>query len=260
MEPSRSAGRARAWLSRVDRRWLARILVIGVVAFALGYAVTALLFFRGVKLPPVATVPDLREMEADRARRLVEEAGLELVVGDSLPHPDMAAGAVLAQSPLPGREVAPGTAVRVMLSAGPVLRSVPVVGALTRAQAESLLTSYGFQVQVREAADTRPAGRVVGVEPAPGTRVRVPSRVVLVVSAGPPMVAVPDVVGLAESEARAVLEGAGFRVGEADYVYQGLGALPTVLGQDPAPGDSLAQGSVVRIRVASDRLPGTPVR
>ena len=60
-------------------------------------------------------------------------------VGDSLPNPTIPRGAVVAQTPLPGQEVAPETEIRVILSQGPERREVPRVDAYLPPQAERLL-------------------------------------------------------------------------------------------------------------------------
>lgn len=240
-------------MRRVDRRLVVRVVTIGVAAFLVGYLVTAGLFFRGSNRPDVVAVPDLHDMDAAAAERQLDRAGLELQVGDSLPHPEVRQGDVLAQSPLPGREVAPGTPVRVIVSTGPPRRAVPDVQALTRLPAERLLAASGFRVQVQEVPAPLPAGRVVAVLPAPGTTVQLPAVVTLQVSAGPPLVAVPALFGLREDEAREALESAGLRLGEVEYEFGGSGAQEMVVEQSPFAGDSILMGEAVRLRVITNR-------
>ena len=57
----------------------------------------------------------------------------------------------------------------------------------------------------------------------------------LVVSSGPEQVAVPNVVGQSEDEARATLEAAGFKVGDSDQETDDEDP-GTVLAQNPARG------------------------
>lgn len=247
----------RVWsrLSEQDRRLLGRIIGLGVGAFLFGYLITALVFFGGSGRPEVASVPDLRELTQRQAERALEREGLELAVSDTLPHPEIRAGAVLTQTPLPGREVVPGSEVRVILSTGRPLRVVPDVTALGRVQAERVLSAAGFRVEVVEAPAPRAAGQVLAIDPAPGTRVPTPAPVRLTVSAGPPMVAVPQVVGLGLENARAALEGAGLRLGEVEWEPVGLDQPEVVLIQTPAPGDSARMGTRVTVRAAAHRLP-----
>jgi eukaryotic-like serine/threonine-protein kinase len=252
-----TARRKRRWESRFgarERRIVLRILGIGILGFVFGYGLTALLFFRGTSYPNVVTVPELRNLSGDAAQRTLNRLGLEIQVGDSLPNPEVPQGAVLAQTPLPGREVAPGTSVRVILSLGPQRRPVPEVLALREAQARQILEAAGFEVVAEEVTDPSPAGRVVDVQPAAGSLVALAGRVRLRVSTGPPFVEVPDVVGLDEQDARGALRDAGFAVGEVEYLFSIRGVEGEVLYQEPLPGDSARAGSPVRLRVATQRL------
>jgi eukaryotic-like serine/threonine-protein kinase len=246
------------WLSRVDRRIAQRVLGIGLAGFALGYLFTAILFFGGRNRPEVVTVPELREMTASAARRALAREGLEMVVGDSLPNPQVGAGRVLAQSPLPGRELPHGASVRVILSAGPQRRTVPDVRELARGPAVRLLNASGFQVRVDEEPGRLPAGRVLGLTPAPGTVTRLPATVVLRVSSGPAMIAVPQLFGMAEEEARAALEAAGLRMGDVQYEFQETPGEDAVVEQTPPAGDSVRMGTAVQVRIVTYRSTAAP--
>src|SRR5690606_31761417 len=103
------------WLvwSGPEQRLLRKVVLVVVGAFLIGYAASALWMRAGSSGRTVVTVPNLRELSLAAARSTVEEAELVMEPADSLPHPEIAAGHVLTQSPLPGQEVAPGTAVQV---------------------------------------------------------------------------------------------------------------------------------------------------
>ena len=239
---------------KLDRRLLRRILVIGLTAFAFGYAVTSLLFMGGGSRGPVVTVPDVRRLELDDARRRLSRAGLGLEVGDSLPNPRIPAGAVVAQTPLPGQEVAPESGVQVILSTGREQRAIPDVTRLPRAQAVRVLEASGMRVTVEEVPHRREAGAVVGTRPAVGSPVRLPAAVALQVSAGPPLVAVPEVVGMPEADARGILQAAGLdadpRLELRPHDPEGI-----VVAQEPLAGDSVRMGSAVGLRVSAHVLP-----
>lgn len=241
-----------------NRQLLRRIVVVGLLAFGVGYGITALLFGGGPD-GVVVTVPDVRRLDAAQARRQLSRAELDVVFADSLPNPQVPRGAVVAQSPLPGQEVGPGSRVRLILSSGRERRTIPQVTTLSREHAVKLLEASGFRVVVQETPSPRAAGRVVGTQPAAGATVAVPAAVRLLVSAGPPMVAVPSLAGLFEGEARAALQAAGLRMGEVERVFQLGDAEGAVLGQVPAAGDSSRMGSAVSLRVVTHQLPGVPV-
>lgn len=237
-----------------------RVLVLGLGGFLLGYALTALLFFRGRSGGPVVTVPDVRQMDLARAERVLRRVDLGLEVGDSFPNAAFARGTILAQTPLPGQEVAPDSRVSVILSSGAERRPVPRVTALGREQAVRILEASGLRVTVVEEDHPTPAGKVVRTEPAGGTVVEVPREVRLVVSTGPPLVEVPRLVGMTEAEAAAAIQAAQLRVEGVRRLFHPVDPPGLVMAQRPAGGDSIRAGTGVELDVTSRELPGTPVR
>ncbi|HEV2146790.1 MAG TPA: PASTA domain-containing protein [Longimicrobiaceae bacterium] len=255
-------GPERPFLAAARWRLFFRVVGIGLGTFLLGYLLATVLVFPGFGRQAVVTVPDLRGRTLSAARGLADDAGVEVERGASLHHPTVPEGAVLAQSPLPGQEVTRGAAVRVTLSAGRERRPVPEVADLTAAQAEALLTRTGFAVRVRRVLSDRAAGRVLGVTPAPGTLVPIPGTVELSLSAGPPevvvpVVAVPDVGGLPEAQAREALRSAGLRVGEVGYAPGSSVPLGGVASQQPAAGDSVRAGTAVNVTISGSPPTGS---
>lgn len=231
-------------------RTVASLVGAGLVLFALGYLAVAVFAFPGGRGDPIVAVPELRGRTLPAARRVAERAVLRVERGSTLNHPRVRRGAVLAQSPLPGEEVTRGTTVRVILSEGPLRRSVPAVDALPAAQASKLLRQIGFRVSVLQQPDERPAGRVLGVRPAAGTVLSIPDSVVLVISSGPPMITVPSLAGLPPSVAADALRNAGLRLGPADYDPFATAPLGEVVAQRPGAGASMQSGSAVGITVS----------
>lgn len=231
-----------------------RLFIIGLataaLAFAVGYLVTAFVFFRGGSGDVVVTVPDLRQRSEVEARRLASAADLQLEVGASLVNPEVPEGRVIAQTPLPGQEVSPGSTLRIALSAGRERRTVPDVRAMSGEQARLLLSRSGFDVQVEERTDPAPSGRVLEVRPSVGATVEMPATVVLVVSAGPPLVSVPEVLGMQQEQAREALAAAGLAVGEIGFDPLSPFPTGTVVAQLPSAGEQVRIGSAVSITVA----------
>lgn len=160
-------------------------------------------------------------------------------------------GEVLAQDPAGGQRADEGTTVTLTVSRGPGEVAIPSVDGLGERRATALLTNEGLVVGrvVRQADDSVREGRVIRSSPAAGTTVERGTEVTLVVSSGPEAVAVPDVVGLGESEARQALADQGLQVTvaeeETDAAEPG-----TVLRQGPAGGVTVEPGSTVTIVVA----------
>lgn len=232
---------------RVLLKW---VLITGFASFVLGYLVITLLFFPGFGRAAIVTVPDLTNGTAQQADRALDRAGLKIQRGDTMSNPRVPRGRVLMQTPLPGEEVARGSRVRIVLSTGPELRQVPSIRGLGRADAIGLLQRYGYTVAVRRVRDRRDEGTLLGLTPETGRRAAVGSVVTILISAGPPFVRVPALVGLQAGDARTRLQAGGLELGRVGYDPASLEPAGTIVGQSPAAGDSLRMGGGVRVTLA----------
>jgi eukaryotic-like serine/threonine-protein kinase len=258
LKPGRERSPWLVWQSR-EQRLLRQVVLVAVGAFLLGYAASALWMWAGSSSRSVVTVPNLRDLSLEEATRLAERSELAMEPADSLAHPEVAAGHVLTQSPLPGQEVAPGTAVQVILSAGRERHAVPQVKGLSREQAEELLVASGMQPVVEEVTDRSRAGFAVGTNPPAGTVLEIPAPVRMQVSLGPPLVAVPDLLGLNEADVAGQLTLADLRLGEVQHELRIFELEGQVVAQQPAAGDSIPAGSPVDVVVATQRLDLPPL-
>jgi serine/threonine-protein kinase len=173
------------------------------------------------------------------------------VVGtvDSLHHPSLDSGRILGQSPLPGQLAKPGSGVRVTRSLGPQLRAVPDVRNVPANRARIVLETSGFVVRMDSVDAEIPRGRVVETVPEPERTVALPAEIRVAVSRGPPLVAMPMVLGLQEAEAVAVLDSLGLTVGEVEEVFRFGRDQGIVVEQEPPADTPLERGSAVRLAV-----------
>jgi serine/threonine-protein kinase len=99
-----------------------------------------------------------------------------------------------------------------------------------------------------------PAGVAIGTSPGPGMRIRKGGRVLLILSKGPQLIGVPDLLGRAEPDATGLLTAAGFlpnvKLAFDDTVPEGQ-----VIDQSPDPGVRLERGSGVTITVSKGPQP-----
>lgn len=238
--------------SRIGR-WAAGLAVLGLL-FGGGYLLSARVLFPAsspeAAAGEVVEVPDLVGLAAEDARAALDGAGLDYLVRSEMPHRDAPEGAVIAQSPLPGQLARPGAPVEVTLSEGPRRRAVPDLRGLSDRQASIVLGRLGFRTSVDTAASEVERGRVVGTRPPAGQELTLPAEVVVVVSRGPEVADVPELVGLHVDDVRARLRDRGFRMGEVTYDPEAYAAPGRVIGQTPAPGYALRVGGRVSVRVA----------
>ncbi len=123
------------------------------------------------------------------------------------------------------------------------------------AAAEATLTEAGFtvvQADDRQFSLEVPEGRVVAVQP--DDRARRGDTITLVLSAGPRQIQVPQVTGDVEQDAIAELETTGFAPTVERAFHEDVEA-GRVIETDPAPGESVDEGSTVRVVVSQGRQP-----
>lgn len=170
------------------RFWVLGALAALLVPFAVGYVVAAFLLFPAPAVEETVgiPVPALRGMSTVAAERALAQAGLGSLVVTSFPNPRAPEGEIVAQSPLPGQQWRAGADVRVGVSAGLPRALVPDVLGETAERAEQALRRAGFEVVRTDVESAVAAGRVVSLQPAPGSEARLPATVTLSVSLGPP--------------------------------------------------------------------------
>ena len=193
-------------------------------------------------------VPNLIGQTLSESQNALTERGLRVGETTERADPEAEAGTVVEQSPTSGELVDPDSSVDLVLSTGRDTTLVPSVVGLSVAEARPLLTEAGLEIsEVREEPSDDPEGTVLEVQPPAGSEVDVGSSVVLVASSG--TIEVPNVEGLPESEATAILSQAGFQVlvNDEESATDDPG---TVLFQAPAAGTQVSVGSRVAITVA----------
>jgi len=128
--------------------------------------------------------------------------------------------------------------------------AVPSLTQLTRAQAEARLDGADLTARFdQEPSETVAAGRVVRSDPASGGRVLRGHSVTVVLSSGPPAVAVPSVTGQSVDDAQAAIRQAGLRPQVTEQSSADVDA-GQVISQTPAGGKA-DRGSTVQLVVST---------
>ena len=192
-------------------------------------------------------VPNVVGSTRDQAAQTLEQADLEATTAN-VPS-NAAPGTVVAQSPSGGERVDVGSSVRINVSGGPGAVTVPDVVGASADDAAAELQSAGLKAQTTAVASDEPRGTVVKQSPAAGAEAARGATVRLEVSSGPQPVAVPDVVGQIEADARDALEASGFRVRVVEETAPDPDSVGLVLRQVPAAGREAPPGAQVSIVV-----------
>ena len=213
--------------------------------------------------PAEATFASFAGMSEADARAVLSEKSVQTVDENSEFFNDQAPGTVLAVAIRPaggpedgsqdvacldGCVVREGDTARLSVSVGPV----PDVVDQSEGSARSELEGVGLLVAEDSATDTSETieeGRVIAVN-GPGDRPWAPGdTVTLVVSTGPPLFEVPDVVGDSRDEAIEKLEAAGFQVDYAAFFGVVPNDITEVTASDPAAGEFQIRGTRVYIQL-----------
>ena len=198
--------------------------------------------------PERYAVPRLDGLDVATAQQTVEQNQLTLGEQTRQHHETVPAGQVVSSTPAAGEQVPPGTAVAVVVSDGPAPVDLVDVQGRSEAEARSMLEGPGLLVEIspdREFSDTVPEGSVVRQEPGPG-QVERGTTVRLVLSQGPELVTVPQVVGSQFSTAEQELTDLGLVVRREDL--RG-GFFGTVRDQSIGPDEQVPKGTEIVLTV-----------
>ena len=208
----------------------------------LGRFQTAKIFVsKGIEM---LTMPDLTGKTREEALELVKKARFNTPQISEDFHDTVPEGQISSQDPAPNASVAHNTMVKITVSKGRQPVSMPDLVGKPSQEAQNELMQVGLQPQVTEDfSDSVPKGKVISQSVAPNTTVHRLDQVNLVISKGPEVVAVPNVFGKSEGDARAALESAGFTVN----VKRTFGDSKRVLNSNPSAGTQAKVGSTVTI-------------
>ena len=206
------------------------------------------------------TIPDVVGQTRSTAEETLVSAGYAVnsvleQYSDTVPE-----GQVISQYPEAGTSAASGTAVMLLVSLGPATSSsttVPNVVGEEEAAAKWTIIQAGLTVGTvtQQNDSTVPAGDVISQDPAAGESRPEGTAVALLVSLGPVMVTVPDVVGETQTDAESAVTGVGLTVGTVTQEYSDTVPEGEVISQDPTAGTSVPEGSSVALVVSKGEAP-----
>ncbi len=207
-------------------------------------------------VPAVIAAPGVVGDSQSVAAAKLGAAGLKVGFVSQLNHPSIPAGLVISQAPVGGTNVAVGSSVSMTVSNGPSSSTVPEVVGTPQDPATGFVQAAGLSVTMNRVNDASvPAGLVIGQSPIGGTHVPVGSAVLLTVSLGRAVAAVPNLVGLPLSGAVSTVGGAGLNFGNVVLEFNAIVPDGQVISQTPAPGSVVAPGSFVDFMISQGPQP-----
>jgi serine/threonine-protein kinase len=132
--------------------------------------------------------------------------------------------------------------------------AVPDLTGQTVSQAQASLAAKKLELgTTTTTASTQPAGTVVSQDPNPSASVKANTKVNLVLSQGPPTTTVPSLSGLTLDAALTQLSQSKLVLGDRSYKASSQPE-NTIIGQTPAVGKSVPEGSAVNVVVSSGEV------
>jgi beta-lactam-binding protein with PASTA domain len=203
--------------------------------------------------PAEVPVPAVQNLTQQQATRLLRQQGFNVKV-EQTPSATVQSGTAIGTQPAAGTLAGEGSTVRLQISSGPQLATVPGVVGLSEGDAIARLQAAGFQAAPNTVTDTAPKGQVISEEPVAGSQAPQGSTVAINVSSGQApsnKAAVPSVVGADQNTAQLTLGGAGFNV----KVVSQPSDKPKgqVVSQSPGGNSQATKGSTVTIVVSNGK-------
>ena len=196
-------------------------------------------------------VPDVRGLTQERAlvelQRSQLEGDVEFVYSANVDR-----NKVVSEFPKASSTIRRHSVVKVLVSRGPALFTLPDFTGVPERQVRETLSAYDIKLAVKRVSDeVVRSGSVISQSPRSGVVAIGGSTVSVNVSTGPVVRVVPDVAGL-------TTEGAAYRVGKAGFVLGALNKVDSstvpiggVIGADPPAGTKLARDTVVNLSVSA---------
>jgi serine/threonine-protein kinase len=205
-------------------------------------------------------VPAVVGMHIDDARQAIMDAGLNVGRVIMRPDADFEVDTVIESNPVAGVEIGAAVPVDLVISSGPEIVELPNVTGMSERDAIATLTELGLRFTVNEEYDNDvPAGDVIRQDPEAGVEVQSGDTILLVVSLGPEPVAVPDLSGMTENQARSALDAVNLqlRVSNSTQPVADPGQDGLVVDQVPDPGTTVDQGATITVTLGEFIPPPT---
>ncbi|HPO14683.1 MAG TPA: PASTA domain-containing protein [Candidatus Hydrogenedentes bacterium] len=165
------------------------------------------------------------------------------------------AGRIISQDPAPETVVAYGRSVDIVVSLGVCYTPVPNLIGLLQADAETAIAAANLLVGAItfEYNDETPAGKVISQDPIYGLIPECGTPVNLVISLGHCYTAVPDLIGLTQTEAEAALSAVGLVLGILTEEYSDTIPEGRIISQNPVVGFAADCGASINLMISLGR-------
>ncbi len=244
----------------MEKKWgippIVMYTLIAVGAFLIG-----VIIFNSIIMPSlvgrkdVVIIPDLEGLSLAMAEEMCRDRGLELNVMAHRSSDEIPEGYVIEQRPGPSEKLKEGRSIRVVMSSGHKMETVPELGLKSLRQAELLLGSARLMKGriVRIFSNETGQNSVLATSPPAGTSVPRNSRVdiLLKVCGEPRKFLMPDITGMDLPFVKERLERLGLVVTRIINRRDAEKFPNTILSQNPESGSLINEGGEIELVVST---------
>jgi len=199
-------------------------------------------------------VPNLIGKRLVDAQKIILDQGFQLEDTRDVYDTIFPSGYVVGQKPLAGSIVKTGKKINLLISKGAQMVNVPVLEQMTLDQGTRILASIGINpYPIESLRSSNPTGKIIGVEPGPGSEVRLGSNLKVYVSSGNTGIfLMPILVGLPTNIAKDSVASNGLILGSVQTIPSEE-PKDFVIIQYPEDGMKVRTGDTIRLIVSGKR-------
>lgn len=201
-------------------------------------------------------VPKVVNLQQEEAIRVLEEAGLNAIVGDTtFVETGFVKNAIILQKPRAGEIVKKGRRIFLVLSGGEPTTVVPSIQGKSITNARFALERVGLKIgEIMEVSSDNPKDIIIAQQFVAGVKIKKGTFINVSVSTGQTEgeIEIPNLIGKSLTEAEKILNESFLKVGKINY-QPSFDLLPnTVKDQYPGPGSRLNQGDAVDLFITKN--------
>jgi len=199
-------------------------------------------------------LPDVMGQTLTDAMTIMDSVGVEIFIAGEEPSPELPEGTIMNQVPPGGSKVKRGRRVKVVISAGRRMVTVPELIGFTQRQSELKLREAGLVAGTFNWAenDSLPVNVIVYTVPSAGSLLPKDDSVHLFFNRGAQtnIVFVPELTGKNLNDAEGIADSIGLIIDKVDYTVNADFLPNTVLWQSQRPGTKVEIGSSIQLKVS----------
>ncbi len=230
------------------------IIIAGVFIFLLFFNYLAMPWY--VKHSKLNTVPNVVGLQFNDAKRILEDAGLNVKQGDVRYDDTKPIGIILEHNPPADQIVKSGRRVYLVVCGGEQMVEVPKLSGRSMRDAKFTLEQRGLDIGsiVKKFSNQFPEDFVINQVIQPGSKVKKSTKIDVIVSNGPQIgnIIIPDLVGKTLDEAKRLILERRLKVGKVTYQPSDLPS-GQVVDQYPKKDKSALENTAVDIFVTKVR-------